>query len=151
MATTIKCLSLWEPWASLVVFGAKRYETRSWRTSYTGPVAIHASKTFKPAQRLLCEREPFHSALRDGGWYDRPIVLGAVLGVAELMRCDHTESILGIPGFSGSEEREFGDYSDRRWAWELYNPIRFERPVPLAGKVYLFDIETSILPEFRAI
>ena len=42
----MKALSLTQPWASLVVIGAKCYETRSWATNYRGPLAIHASKGF---------------------------------------------------------------------------------------------------------
>jgi hypothetical protein len=40
----VKAITLTEPWASLVSIGAKRIETRSWATSYRGPIAIHASK-----------------------------------------------------------------------------------------------------------
>lgn len=41
----MKAISLWQPWASLVPAGAKPVETRSWSTSYRGPLAIHAAKT----------------------------------------------------------------------------------------------------------
>lgn len=40
----MKALTLHEPWASLVAHGYKAIETRSWRTRYRGPLAIHASK-----------------------------------------------------------------------------------------------------------
>ena len=40
----IKTITLWQPWASLVVHGYKRWETRSWRTPYRGWLAIHAAK-----------------------------------------------------------------------------------------------------------
>lgn len=43
-----KCLSLWQPWASLIALRAKHIETRSWSTSYRGPLAIHASKKCVP-------------------------------------------------------------------------------------------------------
>jgi hypothetical protein len=38
----MKALSLTQPWASLVVAGAKKLETRSWPTYYRGPLLIHA-------------------------------------------------------------------------------------------------------------
>ena len=41
----IKAISLWQPWASLIVCGAKEIETRSWSTKVRGTVAIHAAKT----------------------------------------------------------------------------------------------------------
>lgn len=40
----MKCISLWQPWATLMAIGAKRIETRSWPTSHRGPLAIHAAK-----------------------------------------------------------------------------------------------------------
>jgi activating signal cointegrator 1 len=40
----MKALSLWKPWASLIVIGAKRFATRHWETSYRGPLLIHAAK-----------------------------------------------------------------------------------------------------------
>ena len=40
----MKALSLWQPWASLVALRVKTIETRSWSTSYRGPLAIHAAK-----------------------------------------------------------------------------------------------------------
>lgn len=42
----MKVLTLWQPWASLIAAGVKTIETRSWRTSYRGPVAIHAGARF---------------------------------------------------------------------------------------------------------
>ena len=40
----MKTLTFLQPWATLVALEAKRIETRSWRTSYRWPLAIHASK-----------------------------------------------------------------------------------------------------------
>ncbi|MDE2685986.1 MAG: ASCH domain-containing protein [Chloroflexota bacterium] len=40
----IRALSLRQPWASMVADGRKTIETRTWRTNYRGPLAIHASK-----------------------------------------------------------------------------------------------------------
>lgn len=43
----MKAISLWQPWASLIACGAKRYETRSWappRELIGQSIAIHAAK-----------------------------------------------------------------------------------------------------------
>jgi len=37
-----KVLTLHQPWASLIAIGVKTMETRSWSTSYRGPLTIHA-------------------------------------------------------------------------------------------------------------
>lgn len=38
----MKAITLHQPWASLISIGVKTIETRSWATSYRGPIAIHA-------------------------------------------------------------------------------------------------------------
>lgn len=40
----MKLVSLTQPWAALVAEGFKRFETRSWHTTYRGPLAIHATR-----------------------------------------------------------------------------------------------------------
>lgn len=40
----MRCLTLKEPWATLVREGKKTIETRTWRTSYRGPILITTSK-----------------------------------------------------------------------------------------------------------
>lgn len=37
------CLSMHQPWASLLVLGFKRFEGREWTTKYRGPLYIHAT------------------------------------------------------------------------------------------------------------
>jgi hypothetical protein len=44
----VKVLTLHQPWASLVALGVKTIETRSWSTSYRGPLAIHAGRRWEP-------------------------------------------------------------------------------------------------------
>ncbi|MBP0020973.1 MAG: ASCH domain-containing protein, partial [Cyanobacteria bacterium SBLK] len=31
-----KAISLWQPWASLIAMGRKKFETRHWSTDYRG-------------------------------------------------------------------------------------------------------------------
>ncbi len=69
----MRALTLTQPWASLVAgarhpnrstrFGTKHCTSRSWRTAYRGPLAIHAGKGLadrtEAAYRDLCRQEPF--------------------------------------------------------------------------------------------
>lgn len=43
----IRALTLHQPWASLVAWGVKHYETRPRPLSYRGPLAIHAADPFR--------------------------------------------------------------------------------------------------------
>lgn len=40
----MKGITLWQPWASAIACGVKTHETRSWKTRFRGPIAIHAAK-----------------------------------------------------------------------------------------------------------
>ena len=43
--TTMKALSVKQPWANLLASGQKTIETRLWPTDYRGPILIVSSKT----------------------------------------------------------------------------------------------------------
>lgn len=136
----MRTISLWQPWASLVVIGAKTWETRSWNTSYRGPLAIHAAKRWTPAQRALIAQEPFKSALMAAGIYELP--LGKVLGKVELVNTALCTSLKGHVIFStGGDgiiiqgpELSFGDFAPGRYAWQLENPERLDTPIPEIGR-----------------
>ena len=61
-----RAISLIQPWATLIVAGLKRYETRSWSTPYRGRILIHASK--KLDKRYLAR--PDVARLVMAGWVD---------------------------------------------------------------------------------
>ena len=139
----IPALTLRQPWGSLVALGAKHIETRSWRTSYRGWLAIHAAKTLPTAERLLCEQEPFRTALLRDTTLDptRPLTAqlprGSVLAVAWLNSCLPMETIEP----PDEPERSFGDYAPGRYAWYLSQVYRLPQPVPARGKLGLWRIE----------
>lgn len=49
----MKVISIMQPWATLIVLGHKKIETRSWNTKYRGEILIHASAGKKPANRSI--------------------------------------------------------------------------------------------------
>ena len=93
----MKALTIWQPWASLLVSGQKKYETRSWATAYRGPIAIHAA--MRPVRRtidaLAADKEGsgWNVLERLDGLFIRPGALdqlptGAIVGKAILTRCN---------------------------------------------------------------
>jgi len=141
----MKAISLWQPWASLVAFGEKRFETRSWSTAYRGPIAIHATKTFPASAVYLCANEPpFHATLAKAG-FRRPDELprGAVVAVAELVACISTNDLRDLlaewPKGASRDEEDFGDFSPGRWAWKMENVRRLADPVPAKGARGLWE------------
>jgi activating signal cointegrator 1 len=140
----VRALSLTQPWATLVVLGEKRIETRSWRTPHRGRLGIHAAKGFPRWARERCSEQPFIGCLYRAGyrdWADLP--LGAILGWVDLVDCVPTTGI-EVAGIS-HQERAFGDYSEGRWAWLLDEPRAFALPRPHAGALGVWSVKEAAL------
>ena len=91
----MKCLSVKQPFATLLVIGAERFETRDWRTDHVGALAIHASRAFSEEERALCRQEPFRSALLRAGYrYPADLPTGAIIGLVLLIGCRPTVQVL---------------------------------------------------------
>ena len=118
--------------------GYKSFETRSWRTRYTGLLAIHAG--LSTSHLSLSHDEPFHSALWQNG-LDAALPLGAVLCIVELVGCYRTTFI------SPSElERKFGDWSAGRYAWKLKVYRVFDDPPKASGMLGLWEWPDTEIP-----
>src|SRR5689334_8102777 len=87
----MKVISLLQPWASLVVIGAKQIETRSWNTKYRGPLLIHASKKYQVAQKKLAvEFNKKYGA--NLGYFDE-LPVGQIIGSVNLVETFSTERV----------------------------------------------------------
>ena len=139
----MKAISLKQPWATLVILGAKVYETRSWRTSHRGPLAIHAGTTLADDMKRLCSQEPYCSVLRAAG-YRAAIDLprGAVLGTVTVVDVYATEDL--EPESLPANELAFGDFRPGRFAWKLANPAPLTTPIAFGGRRNLFEIPDNI-------
>lgn len=133
-----KGLTLHQPWAILVALGEKRVETRSWRTSYRGPIAIHASRTLPPGASFLAETDPYFVTTL-GKYPIERVALGAIIGTVILVGIERTQDVI-----VGAKERAFGDYGHDRWAWLLSDPVHFDEPIPWRGALGLWGIEPDV-------
>lgn len=148
----MKALTVMEPWAMLMfipnAYGVafKRVETRSWKTSYRGKLAIHASKKmlYKSVDFFLGMSEEeinrFMDAGIDGDKALDELVYGAIIGEVELKDCIPIEKLRSGP-YDSPYERTFGDWSDGRYGWILSNPILYDKPIPATGKLGLWEWE----------
>lgn len=129
----MKGLTLTQPWAELVAIEAKRIETRSWRRTYRGPIAIHAAQglaglachsTTRVDQEEcledLCNTEPFAEALYDHhGQFFRTGMLarGAIVAVAtlvEILPSEVMHDALNFGAFEATDLEAAVDLTDAR-------------------------------------
>jgi hypothetical protein len=152
----MKCISLWQPWASLMAMGQKRIETRSWPTAYRGPLAIHAAKTWNREIAAMVAVEPFRSVL-GVNWHDtafhkdgKTTVLprGAIIAVVDLVDCREITEKNAVSG----NERAFGDYTPGRFGWITKNLRVLPAPVPFKGAQGLFEVPDELVgPWWRPV
>lgn len=154
----MKALSLWEPWATLIALGIKTYETRSWETSYRGPLAICTVKAVPGDHRQTIDEfiwmGPFAAELKAAGVtsLDKAEEKGPrVVAIATLDSCRPAAVVrqkLGI------RERQAGDYKDGRFAWKLGNVRALEGLYPVSGMQKLwdlpYDVEKAVFAEVVA-
>jgi hypothetical protein len=133
----MKAISLWQPWASLIMVDAKRYETRSWATAHRGPLLIHAAKT----RRGIAEAS---ESLRHEVWERfafEELPFGALIGVVQLVEVLATEGPT-VRGMLQARPQEaiFGNFEPGRFAWELRSVRAFAQPIPYRGQQGLFEV-----------
>jgi hypothetical protein len=136
----MKVLSLWQPWASLVVMGAKKYELRNWQTRYRGLLLIHASsKKPNKADAGFFEKADF---FRDHISSIQGLPYGAIIGKVELTQIVTTDWLLQNmetdPNHNWEQEFAFDDYSPNRFAWKMENPESIP-PIGAKGTLGLWE------------
>lgn len=146
----MKAITIIQPWATLLALEEKGNETRSRRTHYRGPIAIHAGQKI---DRAACEQEPIKSTLAKYGYTAENLPTGAVLAIANLSECwaigvDYES---GMPFLFNGEggatksvslkEEKFGDYSFGRSALQMSDVQQLPEPIPAKGQQGLWNWE----------
>lgn len=156
----MKALTIWQPWATCIAVGLKKNETRSWCTSYRGPIALHAAKKNDPLLRGLWL--DMNSRMAEIGHYDfvreinkqsiwyieyrddaREIIcdleFGAIVATANLVDC-----IQITPEYLATlspREIVLGDYTLGRYAWVMENVCMLQEPIYCTGYQSLWNTE----------
>ncbi len=131
----MKALSLTQPWATAIMLGIKKIETRPWKTSYRGRIAIHAAKGFPKYAK------EFASVEYTLGRIPTRLPFGCIIGFATISDIKRVEEVkLEVSAI----ERLYGDYSDGRFAWILTDvtPLPLDELIPYKGALGLFKAKT---------
>lgn len=170
----LRCLTIRAPWADLIAYGVKRWECRSWRTDFRGPIAIHAGKA--DTDRDMHLHPEAWAALGDVIGGDAP-TRGAVVAVADLTDCLPIVSIddeshdpplvevcpAGLTWWQArdywhheSDERDISDqlpygyWESNSWAWRLENVRRIPSPIEARGRLGLWRPDDELVAAIEA-
>ncbi|HJU12841.1 MAG TPA: ASCH domain-containing protein [Candidatus Nitrosotalea sp.] len=123
----MKCLSVSQPYADLIIQGKKTIELRSWNTKFRGEFLVHAPKKTRPAEckRLGVKAE----GLRTG------VIIGRVelydvkkYKTARELKSDYKKHLAGK------------EYHDRAYGFLLRKPKELKFPIPYKGTLGFFEV-----------
>ena len=140
----MRAISLWQPWATFVALGLKKFETRSWGTAYRGPLLIHAAK--RPMTGI--EKELVYYLKNEYGdlcacLNNAEFPLGALVASCELF--DVLESGKDFQPLEVDPlEYDLGNYEQGRFAWKLLS-IKALEPISFKGSQGFFHVPDSVL------
>lgn len=120
----VKAVTLWQPWASLIAWGEKQYETRSWGTAYRGDLAIHAGKHLERYSSFWHELYSKYDLIN--------VPLGMIVAVVRLetvIRMDRN-----LIAMVSNQEYSVGNWEEGRWAWLLTDIRPLAEPILAKGK-----------------
>lgn len=75
-AGCVECLSMHQPWASMLVFGIKRIEGRNWPTKHRGWLWIASTAQEPSAASIEVGVTPSRVFFKDAGTTRRPLFTG---------------------------------------------------------------------------
>ena len=128
----MKCLSISQPFADLIISGKKTIELRSWNTNFRGEFLVHA-----PLRIRLEDTKRLN--------INKKFVTGAIIGKVQLYNVKKYDSIEEI-----KMERKFHMASkkshNKTFGFMLKNAKPFRIPIPWKGQLGLFDVD---LPKIK--
>ena len=125
----MKCLSVSQPFADLIISGKKTIELRNWNTNFRGEFFIHAPIKIKVED---CKRLKI----------TKKLVTGVIIGKAELY---------DVKKYNSSKEVKIDqkfhlaskNFQDKTFGFKIKNAKSLRIPIPWKGQLGFFDVELS--------
>lgn len=139
----MKALTIHQPWASLLVWGKKKYETRDWKWKYRGLIAIHAGK--EPLSPLESYYDILCALKEDTANFNEPYfdsTFGKIIAIATLK--DIHLMTRQLINKQSHLERLCGYWEPGRYAWEFTDIKSLSEPIPVRGMPGLWDVPHEI-------
>ena len=123
----MKCLSVSQPFADLIISGKKTIELRNWNTNFRGEFLIHAPIRIKTKD---CKRLKI----------SKKMVTGAIVGKATLhdvKKYNSTNEIIK----EQKHHHAAKDVPNKKYGFVLKNAKSFRIPIPWKGQLGFFEVE----------
>ena len=122
----MKCLSISQPFADLIVSGKKNIELRDWNTHFRGEFLVHAPIKIRTDD---CKRLKIKNKL----------ITGAIVGKAELYNVKKYDSVKKV---KVDQKFHFASkkFQGKTFGFMLKNAKPFRIPIPYKGQLGFFDV-----------
>jgi hypothetical protein len=126
----MKCLSVSQPYADLIVEGKKIIELRTWNTKFRGEFLVHAPLKVKTKE---CKRL---------GTDERKLETGVIIGRAEIydVKAYKTQDEIKSDYSKHLASREFFDH---RYGFLLRNAAKLRVPIHYKGRLGFFEVKLN--------
>ena len=126
----MKCLSVCQPFAELIVQGKKTIELRKWNTKFRGEFLVHAPQKIRldDCKRLKIKPE---------------LTVGAIIGKVELIDVKEYENAVQIK-IDSKKHLASNDGSSKKYGFILQNPKQLRIPIPCTGQLNFFEFRPEL-------
>jgi len=122
----LKCLSISQPFADLIISGKKTIELRNWNTVFRGEFLIHAPIKIKTKD---CKRLKINKKL----------IIGAIVGKATIYDVKKYNSIKEIK-MDQKYHHAAKDVHNKKYGFILKNMKSFRISIPWKGQLGFFEV-----------
>ncbi len=126
----MKCLSVCQPFADLIIQGKKTIELRKWNTKFRGEFLVQAAQNIRTED---CRRLKMKDRL----------TTGAIIGKVELVSVKKYENESKLK-LDSKKHLALNNKSDSKYGFILQNPKQFKVPIPCKGKLKFFEVEANL-------
>lgn len=130
----MKCLSVYQPYAKLIVDGKKIIELRSRNTNFRGELLVHAAIKIR---KVDCHRLKINP---------NKLVTGAIIGKVEIFDVKKYNSSYELGKDFKKHYASSNKVHAKSYGYLLKNAKQFRIPIPYKGKLGFFNVN---LPKTR--
>lgn len=124
----MKCLSVSQPYADLIVKGKKTIELRTWNTKFRGEFLVHAPLTIK---KKVCSKMSID---------ETKLRTGVIVGKAEIYDVKVYNSVTELKA-DYKKHFAFEEFLHHRYGFLLKNLKELRVPIPYKGSLGFFNVQ----------
>ena len=128
----MKCLSICQPFAELIVQGKKTIELRKWNTKFRGEFLVHAAKNILEED---CKRMKISP---------KTVTTGAIIGKVNLVDVKKYDSDKELKA-DKKKHYSISDNTKNKYGFILEKPKKLRVPIEYLGKLNFFEFHPDAI------